>query len=60
MNKRITGAVLAAALAAGLCAPAQAIAAAPGAAVCMTAAAALQPGGQHGGSGRSGQHAGLF
>lgn len=42
MDKRITGAVLAAALAAGLCAPAQAIAAAPGAAVCMTAAAALQ------------------
>lgn len=42
MDKRITGAVLAAALAAGLCAPAQAIAAAPGAAVCLTAADALQ------------------
>ena len=42
MNKRITGGVLAAALAAGLCVPAQAISAAPGAAICMTTAAAMQ------------------
>lgn len=42
MNKRITGAVLAASLAAGLCMPAQAVSAAPGAAICMTTAAAMQ------------------
>lgn len=42
MNKRITGAVLAASLAASLCMPAQAVSAAPRAAICMTTAAAMQ------------------
>lgn len=42
MNKRITGAALAMALTAGICAPAQAAFAAPGAAVWMGAHAAVQ------------------
>ncbi|MGM9612046.1 MAG: TolC family protein [Butyricicoccus sp.] len=42
MNQKITSAVLAVSLAAGLCMPAQAVAAAPGAAICMTTAAAMQ------------------